>query len=144
MVPIAKQITTAERKAVGLYYGSLTAPAGIAVPNEATLKMSNTGPWLATRGRWEDELPACVQCHGPGGIGVGPVFPAIVGQSSAYIAAQLHAFKNGTRPGGPLNLMTVVAKKLSDADITAVSNHFGAAPSPQNAPSTSAPAQRTK
>lgn len=144
MEPIAKQLTAAERKSVGSYFASLNAPTGIAVSNETTLKTSDAGPWLATRGRWEYNLPACVQCHGPGGIGVGAAFPALAGQSSAYIAAQLHAFKNGTRPGGPMSLMTVVAKKLSDADITAVANHFGAAQPSQNGPSTSAATQRSK
>lgn len=144
MAPIAKQLTSAERKAVGLYFASLTPSKGIAVPNEETLKTGNTGPWLAIRGRWEADLPACVQCHGPGGVGVGPTFPALAGQSSAYIAAQLHAFKNGTRTGGPMNLMAVIAKKLSEADITAVANYFGAALSPQNTQSTSAPVQRAK
>lgn len=142
MASIAKQLTVAERKAVGSYFSSLTPSKGIAVPNEATLKMGDTGPWLAIRGRWEADLPACVQCHGPGGVGVGPTFPALAGQSSAYIAAQLHAFKNGTRPGGPMNLMAVIAKKLSDTDISAVANYFDAAQSPQTAPSTSAPVQR--
>jgi cytochrome c553 len=66
-----------------------------------------------------------VQCHGPGGAGIGAAFPALVGQSSAYIAAQLHAFKSGTRPGGPQDLMKVVASKLADGDITAVANYFG-------------------
>ncbi len=134
MTPIAKQLTPAERKAVGVYFGALPGAAGIAVSNEDALKAGDTGAWLATRGRWNDNLPACVQCHGPGGIGVGAAFPPLAGQSSAYIAAQLHAFKNGTRPGGPLNLMTVTAKKLSDADITAVAGHFGATPAPASQP----------
>lgn len=145
MAPIAKQLTSAERKAVGLYFSSLAAPAAVAVPDVAALKTGDTGPWLAIRGRWGENLPACVQCHGPGGVGVGPVFPALAGQSSAYIAAQLHAFKDATRPGGPMNLMGAVASKLSDADITAVAAHFGAPASPQNASSTAAPMQqRTK
>jgi cytochrome c553 len=68
-----------------------------------------------------------VQCHGPGGIGVGAAFPPLAGQPAAYLSTQLHAFKDGARPGGPMNLMTVVAKKMSDADITAAAHYFGAA-----------------
>lgn len=125
MGPIAKQLDTAQRKAVAGYYASLAAAAApAAAPGEA-LRQSDSGAWLALRGRWNDNLPACVQCHGPGGTGVGTAFPALAGQSSAYIAAQLHAFKDGTRPGGPQDLMKAVAAKLSDGDITAVSNYFG-------------------
>lgn len=141
MAPIAKQLTADERKAVAAYYGSLGAAPGLASGGDASLKRSDNGAWLALRGRWEDNLPACVQCHGAAGAGVGAAFPALAGQSSAYIAAQLHAFKNGTRPGGPLNLMKVVASKLSDADMSAVAGHFGrggAAPAASTAANTAA------
>lgn len=134
MAPIAKQLSAPERKAVAAYYAKLAGAKPVKAPDEVALKTSETGAWLAERGRWDDNLPACVQCHGPGGIGVGATFPPIAGQSAGYLAAQLHAFKSGTRPGGPLELMTAVAKKLSDADITAVANHFGGAP--QSASST--------
>jgi cytochrome c553 len=126
MAPVAKQLSAAERKAVAAYYGAMAGPPA-AKAVDADPKRADAGAWLAVRGRWEDNLPACLQCHGPGGAGVGSAFPALAGQSSAYIAAQLHAFKSGTRPGGPLDLMKAVAGKLSDADIIAVSNHFGGA-----------------
>lgn len=125
MSPIAMQLSPAERKAVGVYFATLTKPTAVVAANENQLKSSDIGTWLALRGRWEVDVPACVQCHGAGGTGVGAVFPAIAGQPTAYLAAQLHAFKDGGRPGGPMNLMSVVAKKLSDADITAVAQHFG-------------------
>jgi cytochrome c553 len=126
MSPIAKQLSAAEQKAVAAYYGAMAGPP-ITRKQDDNPERTDTGAWLAVRGRWEDNLPACLQCHGPGGGGVGSAFPALAGQSSAYIAAQLHAFKDGTRPGGPLDLMKAVAAKLSDADIDAVSNHFGSA-----------------
>lgn len=138
---VAKQLTAPERKAVSAYLAGLPAAPGITPSDEGKLKADDAGAWLASRGRWDDNLPACVQCHGPGGGGVGDLFPAIAGQSRDYIAAQLHAFKNNARPGGPMNLMGVVAKKLSDADIVAVSNHFGAASA---AASPSSPARRKK
>lgn len=133
MSPIAKQLSVAEQKAVAAYYGAMAGPPATGNQDDDP-KHTDTGAWLAVRGRWEDNLPACLQCHGPGGVGVGPAFPALAGQSSAYIAAQLHAFKDGSRPGGPLDLMKAVAAKLSDADINAVSNHFGGAVAPASVP----------
>jgi len=125
MGPVAKQLTAAERKAVAAYYGALPAAQALAIDDGAGLRAADTGAWLALRGRWDSNLPACVQCHGPGGAGIGAAFPALAGQSSAYIAAQLHAFKSGTRPGGPQDLMKVVASKLADGDITALADYFG-------------------
>lgn len=125
MGPVAKQLTEAERKAVAAYYGALPAATALATDDGGALRQADTGAWLALRGRWDGNLPACIQCHGPGGAGIGAAFPPLAGQSSAYIAAQLHAFKSGTRPGGPQNLMKAVASKLADGDITAVANYYG-------------------
>jgi cytochrome c553 len=129
MTTMAKQLSQGERDAVAAYFASLPAAAGVLMDKPDASKESDVGAWLATRGRWDQELPACVQCHGPGGIGVGAAFPPLAGQSAGYLSAQLHAFKDGARPGGPMNLMTVVAKRMSDADITAVANYFGTAAS---------------
>jgi len=122
MQPIAKALTKPESAAVALYFSKLPAAAPVTAD---TARPDQPGAWLATRGRWADNLPACAQCHGPGGAGVGTVFPPLHGQSATYIASQLHAFKNKTRAGGPMNLMAVVASRLSDADMTAVADYYG-------------------
>lgn len=129
MAQIAKQLTDPEKQAVSAYFAGLPGAPGVAV-DEAGVRPAAAGAWLATRGRWDQDLPACVQCHGPGGIGVGDTFPALAGQSPAYLTAQLQAYKNKTRPGGPNDLMARVASKLTDADISAVANHFGGAATP--------------
>lgn len=126
MAPVAKALTGPERGAVAAYFAKLPPAPGISA-DTAAIRPSDAGPWLAMRGRWDQNLPACVQCHGPGGAGVGDAFPALAGQPAAYLSAQLKSFKAKTRPGGPDNLMATVAAKLSDADITAVSNHFAGA-----------------
>lgn len=125
MGPVAKQLDATQRKSVAGFYGSLATAPSPPLAGGGAPRQSDTGAWLALRGRWETNLPACVQCHGTGGGGIGVAFPALAGQSSAYIAAQLHAFKDGTRTAGPLDLMKAVASKLSDGDITAVANYFG-------------------
>ncbi|WP_418317240.1 c-type cytochrome [Piscinibacter sakaiensis] len=148
MLPIAKALTKADQAAVAAYYAAMpypaapsaAAPARPAPPGSGAARTaaasdalpSNLGATLATRGRWSDQLPACEQCHGPGGTGVGAEFPALVGQSSAYLAAQLAAFKSGARPAGPLSLMAVVAKKLSAAEVTAVAEYYATLPARTN------------
>ncbi|RQR50358.1 cytochrome C [Burkholderia sp. Bp9126] len=124
MQPLAKLLSAPERDAVSAYFAALPAAPGIATSNDAPVAPSDTGAWLATRGRWTDGLPACAQCHGPGGIGVGSAFPPLAGQPAAYLAGQLHAWQQGTRPPGPMALMPHIAGKLSDADIDAVAAYY--------------------
>nr|WP_258168304.1 c-type cytochrome [Paraburkholderia sp. BL21I4N1] len=124
MQPMAKLLTASERSAVASYFAGLPSPVGVKASESGAVTPTDVGPWIATRGRWDQALPACVQCHGPGGIGVAPTFPPLAGQPAAYIANQLHNWKDGKRPPGPMALMPVVASKLSDADITAVADYY--------------------
>ena len=136
MMPIAKALSVADRAAVSAYYAALPAPNGPAAAQPAASAPASAAPstpsgigaTLATQGRWADKLPACEQCHGPGGRGVGPDFPALAGQSAVYLGNQLAAWKAGTRPPGPMGLMAVVAKKLSEAEVSAVADHFASLP----------------
>ena len=149
MMPIAKALSAADRKAVASHYAAMpfgataamsalaAASWGASAPKvseagtaatAASAQAPAVGATLATRGRWSDTLPACEQCHGTGGGGVGADFPPLVGQSAAYLAAQLTAFKSKARPGGPMNLMAVVAQKLSEAEVRAVADYYATLP----------------
>jgi cytochrome c553 len=127
MQPVAMALSDAERDAVAEYYSKLPAPAS--TPS-ASLQpdVAQLGQTLATRGRWSDGLPACEQCHGPGGIGVGDHFPPLAGQASAYINDELHDWREGSRHNDPLQLMQNIASKLSDADVAAISAWYAAQP----------------
>jgi cytochrome c553 len=133
MMPIAKALSVADRAEVSAYYAALPVPTAVvptapaSAPPAAPVSAS-VGATLATRGRWADKLPACEQCHGPGGRGVGPDFPALAGQSATYLSNQLTGWKTGARPSGPMGLMAVVAKKLSEAEVRAVANHYASLP----------------
>ena len=124
MQPFAKLLSSNGRSAVALYFSSLPPPAGIKAGDSTTITPSDTGAWIATRGRWDQGLPACTQCHGPGGMGVGTAFPPLAGQPAAYLESQLHGWKTGARPPGPMALMPVVVSKLSDTDISAVAAYY--------------------
>lgn len=122
MQPIAQALSPGQRAQVAAHYASL--PARVAATDRPPARSSDAGAWLATRGRWADGVPACAQCHGPGGSGVGEQFPPLAGQTAAYIAAQLQAWQSGARPAGPLGLMEAVARKLTPGDIQAVSEYY--------------------
>ncbi|GGA49097.1 cytochrome c [Dyella nitratireducens] len=127
MQPVASGLSDAERDALAVYYSKLPVPsAAPATPpsgDSATLAQS-----LASRGRWSKDMPACEQCHGPGGIGVGDHFPPLARQSVLYLSNQLHAWQQGARRNDPLQLMQTVAGKLDDADIAAISAWYAAQP----------------
>lgn len=128
MKPIASALSKEERQALADYYSKLKVPASEASPPEQTQSDNKLGKKLATHGRWEKQVPGCVQCHGPHGVGVGEHFPPLAGQPAKYIADQLHAWKDGKRHNDPLDLMKHVASVLDDEDIKAVSAWFAAQP----------------
>ena len=68
-------------------------------------------------------LPACAACHGPTGSGIPAQFPRIGGQLPDYVEAQLKAFRDDTRANDPNKMMRMVAIKMTDAEIKAVSNY---------------------
>jgi cytochrome c553 len=57
---------------------------------------------------------ACAVCHGANGLSVTPDAPHLAGQPAIYTAAQLRAYRSGTRKH---EVMAVLAKPLSDDDI---------------------------
>ncbi|MFL0811283.1 MAG: cytochrome c4 [Agarilytica sp.] len=75
-------------------------------------------------GNLENGVPACTGCHSPRGMGNAPAgYPRLSGQHADYIAKQLRDFRAGNRTNdGATSEMREVAKKMSDAEITAVSN----------------------
>lgn len=127
MQPIARALSADERQAVAAYYGELPVPA---MPPSPQKPANGLGATLATRGRWSQQVPACEQCHGPGGAGVGSNFPPLAGQPAAYIEAQLVAWQQGTRRNDPLQLMQHLSRKLDADDIAAVAQWFAAQPLP--------------
>jgi cytochrome c553 len=63
----------------------------------------------------------CVACHGADGNSTVPANPMLAGQQGGYIAAQLAAFKAGTRPSP---IMQGMAAGLSPDDIRSVAAWF--------------------
>ncbi len=120
MASVAQSLSGPERTQIADYYARLEAPHG---PEPVSAGRDDR---LAVHGRWSDEIPGCVQCHGANGTGIGAEFPPLAAQPAAYLASQLHAWQKGTRRGEPLNLMQRIASRLSDSDVTAVADYFSA------------------
>lgn len=127
MATIAKALTPEERHALAAYYARMPIPAALA-KGAAEPSSDKLGEELATRGMWSKQVPGCVKCHGPHGVGVGPNFPPLAGQPARYIADQLRDWQRGQRKNDPLELMQHVSSALDDADIKAVAAWFAAQP----------------
>ena len=63
----------------------------------------------------------CAGCHGAAGISAIPTYPNLAGQKEAYLAAQMTAFKDGSRKNATMNAM---AAPLSDADIANLAAYY--------------------
>ncbi|MGZ4954711.1 MAG: c-type cytochrome [Methylobacter sp.] len=80
------------------------------------------GSDLYRNGNLKSEVSACIACHGPFGEGNKPAsFPALKSQHADYLIKALTDFKSGSRSNNPENIMHMIAKKMTDAEIKAVS-----------------------
>lgn len=68
----------------------------------------------ADRAAGKAKAAACTVCHGPLGLSMAPNAPHLAGQPEIYLAEQLRNYRSGRRSH---EVMSVVAKPLSDADI---------------------------
>ncbi len=66
-------------------------------------------------------LSTCVACHGQNGIGIIPLYPNLAGQKHEYLAAQMRAFRDGSRKNP---IMSPMATHLGDADIDNLAAYY--------------------
>ena len=64
---------------------------------------------------------SCMMCHGDNGLSSMVGTPSLAGQQEIYLANQLRQFRDGKRHN---EVMNVIAKPLSDAEIDAVAAWF--------------------
>ena len=96
-----------------------------AQPSNAGTATLARGRQLVLAGDSAKKIPACIACHGQQLAGVAPAIPGLLGLPRDYINAQFGAWKNGVRRAQAPDCMAVIAEKLSDADVGAVSAWLG-------------------
>ena len=79
------------------------------------------GQQIYRGGIMKKNVAACASCHGPNGAGIPAQFPRLAGQHAQYTAVELKAFRAGERANDPNRMMRLIAEKLSDREILAVS-----------------------
>ena len=102
-------------------YFSSQKQKGETAKNRETIEL---GQKLYRGGDQAKGLPACAACHGPAGAGIPAQYPRIGGQFAEYTESQLKAFRDGARANDPNKMMRMVAIKMTDAEIKAVSDYI--------------------
>ena len=65
----------------------------------------------------------CQACHGLDGLSKLPVAPNLAGQPEPYLVKAMNDFRNGTRQN---EIMSIMIKSLSDADIADLAAYYSA------------------
>ncbi|WP_456414145.1 c-type cytochrome [Thiolapillus sp.] len=118
MAPMAAPLQDQDIEDLAAYFSGLSRSIGEAAADKVALGQS------LYRAGSSNGAPACNGCHGPDGHGNGPAnFPALSGQSAAYVAKQLRDFRSGARNNDLNGMMAGVAAKLTDEEIEAVSQY---------------------
>ena len=119
MAGMAAGLSAKDMRDIGAYYASLKPKPGAA----RDAQLAKQGEKVYRGGDAKMGVSACMSCHGPAGVGIPPLFPAVSGQHAAYSQKQLLDFKIGTRSNDS-EIMTRTAFRLSEAEIKAVSEYM--------------------
>jgi cytochrome c553 len=119
MLGMAAALTDDDIKNVAAWFSSQKLKPAVAKDEKLVL----AGQQLWRRGDFAKGIPACAGCHGPAGAGLPAQYPRLAGQHPEYTETQLKAFRAGERTNDPEGMMRVIAAKLSDAEIKAVSEY---------------------
>lgn len=92
------------------------------------MSLIQRGATLYVQGSAARGIQACANCHGPGGQGLNRVYPSIAGQPLSYVETQLRRWQTGVRRNDIADLMGSVARRMTDADIRAVSAYVAGLP----------------
>ncbi len=131
MSPMAQPLSDQDIDDLSAFFASQKANQAAVTKKE--LLAAGEKIYLKGKGR-PDVVPACVGCHGMTGAGkadwamtmkVPPttLAPALGGQHPAYTAAQLTAYKGGTRANDEAHVMRDVAGRLNASEIAAVAEY---------------------
>jgi cytochrome c553 len=75
----------------------------------------------------QDKIAQCEACHGKDGRSADPRIPHIGGQPKLAVMYQLFFYREGRRKSEEMNL---IAKALTDAELTAIAEHVAKLPPP--------------
>ncbi|MDX9874419.1 MAG: c-type cytochrome [Spongiibacteraceae bacterium] len=127
MEPIVAPMSEQDLADVAAFYASQKQTVAQADP-----ELVERGATIYMGGIREKGVPACAACHAPNGSGNAPAgFPRLGGQHAEYLSTTLRAYRAGADgdPAGRANdgdtaQMRIIASRLSDSEIEALSNYI--------------------
>ena len=119
MVYFMQQRDDTDLAEVAAYFASQQVPYSPPAPPRASPQALERGRELVVSGNSTLHVPACRSCHGSRLLGVEPAVPGLLGLSADYLAAQLGAWRNGTRAALAPDCMAMIARRLRSEDIGA-------------------------
>lgn len=121
MAPMAAPLSEQDRADLAAYFSKQQPQL---FPVDLTQELIQHGEALYRGGDRKRGIPACLACHGPRGDGlVQAKYPRISAQHPQYVKSQLELFRAGKRANDPNTMMRLVAAKLTDRDIDALSKY---------------------
>jgi len=85
---------------------------------------------ISTPSALSGEMPSlgarCLSCHGADGRPSLADVPIIAGQQPIYLANAIRAYRDGQRAAGQALVMHEIVKDVTDAEIEALAQWFGA------------------
>ena len=105
MAPTVVGLSDRQIDAIAAWYESLPPPAVESGVHEAGRHVS----------------AHCISCHGRKGLTVNTEWPDIAGQNAGYLAAQLRAYRDQTRPDA---IMSIIVKNFTNEQIDAVAKYY--------------------
>lgn len=97
------------------------------LPGVADQALVEAGQKLYREGDAKRDVPACMACHGPDGMGnPGAMYPALDSQHAQYVETQLKGWHDGNAWGTDAHsqIMPGIARKLDADDIAAVASYI--------------------
>ena len=130
MSHLLQPLSDAYLREIAQYFSSLDLPYSPPQAPKVSEDALRLGEALVLRGDASRKLPACSRCHGTPMTGVAPAIPGLLGLPSAYLSAQLGAWRAGQRRAHAPDCMGEMAKSLTPGDINAVASWLAAQPVP--------------
>lgn len=119
MSPMATNLSKQDMEDLAAYYAIQNIRYGTTDP-----VLLDLGERIYRAGNIEHNVPACMACHGPTGLGnPAASYPALSGQHAAYIELQLNNFREDIRANDINQVMRKVVDRMSDDEIKAVSSY---------------------
>jgi cytochrome c553 len=135
MEAMAKAMSPQDRSAFAAYYSQLHAAAQKdAGATGGAVTAVERGRMLAIEGDPTRRVQACINCHGPDGVGEPPSIPYLAGLDQGYLIAALYAWQQGTRQNDAGQQMATAVNRMAAEDVAAVAQYYAALPPPEPAP----------